>query len=190
LQAAQGTLHMRKLEPEAQQAAAELRRRQHTAGNVGELELSQEEAFYQKEKLNDARAEAAVVHGREQLNRLLGLWGEESGYWRVAETMPGLPDRDPDLDHVESLAIARRLDLVAAQKDALALEQAASLAGVTRILPAVQAGVSATRDPEGTRVVGPDLTVELPIFDPGQARAARITAALRQAQARQQQLAV
>src|SRR2546430_2468517 len=61
LQAAQATLHMRQLVLEAQQAAAELRRRQYTAGNVGDLELSQEEAFYQQEKLNVARAEAAVL---------------------------------------------------------------------------------------------------------------------------------
>src|SRR5207237_9444001 len=126
----------------------------------------------------------------EQLNRLMGLWGEESASWRVTETMPELPDRDPDLGHIESLAVARRLDLVAAQKEALALEQAASLSGVTRILPAVQAGVSTTRDSEGTRVVGPDLTVELPVFDQGQARAARIAAQIRQARARQQELAV
>jgi len=190
LQAAQATLHMRQLVLEAQQAAAQLRLRQYTAGNVGDLELSQEEAFYQQEKLNVVRAEAAVLHGREQLNRLLGLWGEESASWRVAETMPELPDREPDLDHVESLAVGRRLDLAAAQKEVLALEQAASLGGVTRVFPAVQAGVSTRRDAEGTRVVGPDLTVELPIFDQGQARAARIAAELRQARAKQQELAV
>src|SRR5437764_1320477 len=82
---------MRRIVLDAQQASAELRRRQHAAGNVGDLELAQEEAFYQQEKLDVVRAEAAVVRGREQLNRLMGLWGAESGFWQVVETMPELP---------------------------------------------------------------------------------------------------
>jgi len=51
-------------------------------------------------------------------------------------------------------------------------------------------GVSTERDAEGTRVTGPELSVELPIFDQGQARAARILAQVRQARARQAELAV
>jgi cobalt-zinc-cadmium efflux system outer membrane protein len=58
------------------------------------------------------------------------------------------------------------------------------------VLPVLQAGVSTARDPEGTRVTGPELSVELPIFDQGQARAARILAQVRQARARQAELAV
>jgi cobalt-zinc-cadmium efflux system outer membrane protein len=190
LQAAQATAQMRKLVLAAQQAAAELRRKQHAAGNIGDLELAQEEAFYQQEKLAVVVAEAEVLHGRERLNRLMGVWGEESASWRVAETMPELPAQEPDLSHIESLAVARRLDLAAARKEVATLEQAASLSGVTRAFPAVQAGVSTGRDPEGIWVVGPDLTLELPIFDQGQARVARIAAQLRQARARQQELAV
>ena len=71
-----------------------------------------------------------------------------------------------------------------------ALEQAARLAGLTRYLPALQLGVSTERDAEGTRVTGPELSVELPIFDQGQARLARLAATLRQAQARQAELEV
>jgi len=73
LQAAQATAKVRQLVLDAQQAAAELRRRQHAAGNVGDLELAQEEAFYQQSKLDFARGRTQVLEQRERLNRLLGL---------------------------------------------------------------------------------------------------------------------
>ena len=190
LQAAQAAIALRRLGLEAQAAAAELRRRQQAAGNIGELDAIEEEAFYQQGKLELARGEAQVAEQRERVNRLLGLWGEESASWKVDDTMPALPEQDPPLEQVEALAVARRLDLAAARSEAHALEEVASLAGVTRLLPALQLGVSTERDPEGTRVTGPQLSVELPIFDQGQARVGRIEAQLRQAQAREAELAV
>ena len=190
LQAAQAMVEVRRLVLEAQGAAAELRRRQHEAGNVSELDLVQEEAFFGQGKLDFARAETLVLDDRERLNRLLGLWGPDAASWKVANLVPDLPDTDPALEHIESLAVERRLDLVAARSEARALEEAASLTGVTRLFPAVQVGVSTEHDPEGNRVTGPELSVELPIFDQGQARAARLRSQLRQAQARQAEMAV
>ena len=190
LQAAQATAKVRQLVFDAQQAAAELRRRQYAAGNVGDLELAQQEAFYQQAKLDIARAQTLVLEQRERVNRLLGLWGEESASWKVADELPVLPAAEPALEHVESLAVARRLDLAAAHSEALALEQAASAAGITRFFPAVEVGVSTERDAEGRRVTGPSVALELPLFDQGQARTARLAAQVRQARAREAELAV
>jgi len=190
LQAAQATAKVRQLVFDAQQAAAELRRRQYAAGNVGDLELAQQEAFYQQAKLDIARAQTLVLEQRERVNRLLGLWGEESTSWKVADELPVLPAAEPALEHVESLAVARRLDLAAAHSEALALEQAASAAGITRFFPAVEVGVSTERDAEGRRVTGPSVALELPLFDQGQARTARLAAQVRQARAREAELAV
>ena len=190
LQAAQATAQMRKLVLDAQAAATELRKRQRAAGNVGELDLLQEEAFFQQGTLEVARAEAQVLDDREHVNRLLGLWGEESASWRVDATLAPLPAEDPDLAHVESLAVTQRQDLAAARSEHLALEEAASLSGVTRVFPAIQASVSTERDAEGHRVTGPGISLELPLFDQGQARVARVRAQLRQAQAREEELAV
>src|SRR6266852_6090382 len=188
LQAAQATAKVRQLVLDAQQAAAELRRRQHAAGNVGDLELVQEEAFYQQAKLDLARAQTQVLEQR--VNRLLGLWGEESNSWKVPDELPVLPAAEPALEHVESLAVARRLDLAAAHSEAHALEQAASAAGITRFIPALGVGVSTERDAERTRVTGPSVTLELPLFDQGQARVARLAAQVRRARAREAELAV
>lgn len=190
LQAAQATVEVRKLVLEAQSAAAELKTRQRAAGNIGDLDVLQEQAFLEQGKLDLGRAELQAVEQREQLNRLLGLWGPDSASWKVGSKLPDVPQQDPSLEHVESLAIGRRLDLLAVRAEGQALEEAASLTGVTRALPVLQAGVSTGRDAEGTRVTGPELSVELPIFDQGQARAARVLAEVRQARARQAELAV
>ena len=190
LQAAQATVEVRKLVLEAQSATAELRTRQRAAGNVGDLDVFQEQAFFEQSKLDLARLEQQAVEQREQVNRLLGLWGPDSATWKIESKLPDVPEQDPSLEHVESLAIGRRLDLLAVRAEAQALEQAASLAGLTRALPALQAGISIARDAEGTSVTGPELSLELPIFDQGQARAARVLAQIRQARARQAALAV
>lgn len=190
LQAAQAMVEVRRLVLEAQGAAAELRRRQHAVGNVGELDLVQEQAFFEQGKLDLARAEARVLDDRERVNGLLGLWGTDTTSWKVESLLPDLPEAEPPLEHVESLAVARRLDLAAARSEVHALEEVASLTGVSRVFPAVQVGVSTEHDPEGNHVTGPELSVELPIFDQGQARVARVLSRLRQAQARQAELAV
>ena len=190
LQGAQATVEVRKLVLEAQSAAAELRARQRAVGNVSDLDVIHEQAFFEQGKFDLGQAEEQVVAQREQVNRLLGLWGPESASWKVESKLPDLPEKDPPLDHVESLAIGRRLDLLAVRAEGQALEEAASLTGVSRVIPALQAGVSTGRDAEGTRVTGPELSVELPIFDQGQARTARILARVRQARARQAELAV
>jgi outer membrane protein, heavy metal efflux system len=190
LQAAQATVEVRKLVLEAQSAAAELRARQRAVGNIGDLDAIQEQAFFEQSRLDLGRAELQTLEQREQVNRRLGLWGADSASWKVESKLPDMPEQDPSLDHVESLAIGRRLDLIAVRAEAQALEEAASLTGVSRVLPALQVGVSTGRDAEGNRVTGPELSVELPIFDQGQARAARILAEIRQTRARQTELAV
>ena len=190
LQAARSAVEVRKLVLEALGAAAELRARQRAAGNIGDLDVMQEQAFFEQSKLDLGRAELQAAEQREQVNRLLGLWGPDSASWKVESRLPDVPEQDPSLDHVESLAIGRRLDLAAVRAEGQALEEAASLTGVTRAIPALQAGVSTGRDAEGNSVTGPELSLELPVFDQGQARAARILSELRQARARQAELAV
>src|SRR5882762_935111 len=52
LQAAQATVEVRKLVLEAQGAAAELRVRQRAVGNVSDLDVIQEQAFFEQSKLD------------------------------------------------------------------------------------------------------------------------------------------
>ena len=127
---------------------------------------------------------------REHLARLLGVFGPEAAF-KTSEILPELPGGEPALEGLESIAIERRLDLAAARAEREVVAGLLSTARGTRFLPGVQIGVATQREtPEGIRSTGPTLSLELPIFDQGQARLARLEAQARQAEARLDDLAV
>jgi cobalt-zinc-cadmium efflux system outer membrane protein len=165
---------------EAAQAAAELATDQHDAGNINDLALTQERSMYEQAALDLERDELALTEARESLNRLLGLWGPRTS-WQLAEALPDLPASDPPLDHLESLAVAQRLDVRAARLQSLLLWNALELAKNSRYFGFVNVGVHAHQDPDGARLLGPTLSLELPIFDQRQALIARLEAQYRQA---------
>lgn len=189
LQASQQLLAVRRMLVEASEASAELARRQRTAGNISELDLASEEAMYQQERLDVARAEAEVLGNRERMNRLLGLWGRRTE-WTLADKLPELPAQDPSLERLETTAIAQRLDLAAARKETEALERSLGLARGARWIGSVEVGAITERDSDGQRLTGPSLSVEVPLFDQHQASIARLEAQWREARWRQDALAV
>jgi cobalt-zinc-cadmium efflux system outer membrane protein len=164
-------------------AAAELSQRQFEAGNVSELDRASERAAYVEVKLELRREEIELLEARERINRLLGLWGETTS-WRFAESLPALPLTEPELDHLESFAMRQRLDVTVARRRAALFAKAVDLARSTRFLGRLEVGVDAHQDPEGSRVFGPNLVIELPIFDQRQAAIARLEAQRRQQERR------
>jgi cobalt-zinc-cadmium efflux system outer membrane protein len=86
------------------------------------------------------------------------------------------------LEHIEATAIRQRLDVAAARKQVLLMANAVSLATTSRLTGLVQVGVHVHQDPDGPRVWGPTLDLELPIFDQRQAVIGRLEAQQRQAQ--------
>lgn len=183
VQADQGARDLDETLLESAQASSELARRQYEAGNISELTYQTQASFAEQARLDLARAEMKRVESREALNRLLGLWGTDTA-WTLPDGLPELPHEEIALDHLESLAVGQRLDLRAAQSQAKALLEAATLARKTRFTPNVDLGVRADKDAEGSRTLGPTLGVELPLFDHGQGRVARLEALARQAQDR------
>jgi cobalt-zinc-cadmium efflux system outer membrane protein len=165
---------------EAAQAAAELATRQHEAGNINDLALTQERSMYEQAALDLERDELALTEARESLNRLLGLWGPRTS-WRLAEPLPDLPSSDPPLEHLESFAVDERLDVRAARFQSLLLWNALELAKNSRYFGFIDVGVHTHRDSDGARLLGPTLSLELPIFDQRQALIARLEAQYRQA---------
>lgn len=170
-------------------ALSELARRQREAGNINDLDLSMEIDAALTARANVARSDGELLLSRERLARLLGVYGGEAAF-TTAEMLPELPEADPPLDQLESVAIARRLDLGAARAERDVLAGLLSTARGTRFLPGIQVGAATANDPEGNRVTGPTVSLELPIFDQGQARLARLEAQARQADARMEDLAV
>ena len=164
---------------EAGAAAAELSQRQFEAGNINELDEQTQRATYEQAKRDLAREEVDLLEARERVNRLLGLWGETTS-WRLAETLPPLPESEQNLEHLESLAICQRLDVAVARRQAALLSKAVDLARTSRLFGRIDVGVDMHRDPNGPLLLGPNLVIDLPIFDQRQAVIARLEAQRRQ----------
>ena len=183
VQANMKTAELERMVVQAAHAAADLADRQHRAGNITDLALAIEQATYQQTRLALAREELALARSREELDRLLGLWGPRTD-WTVAEDLPELPGVELRLDHLESAAIRQRLDVDAARKQAILMSNAVDLARTTRYFGVVEVGVHIHQDPDGPRLFGPTLSLQLPVFDQRQAVIARLEGQQRQAERR------
>ncbi len=173
----------------ATDAAAELAERQRAAGNLNRRDQNIQQAFYAQTLLDVAQAETQLASDRERLNRLMGLWGQDTR-WKVPARLPKVPDALPSVDQVEAQAIAQRLDLAAAKKDAEAAAQALNLTRQFRYLGPFGIGVAYKREPNGDKFAGPTVELGLPIFDQGQARVARAESEFNRSQERVVALAV
>lgn len=173
----------------AAQAAAELARRLAAVGNYSTLQHAQEQSFYADASLNLIRAEQARVQSREQLTRLLGLWGEQLDY-RLPERLPALPATVRVLPDVERQAMAERLDIQAVRLEAERLADNLGLNKTTRFINVLELGLVSNRSNEEPTQRGYEISVELPLFDWSGARVARAEAQYRQVLNRAAQTAI
>jgi cobalt-zinc-cadmium efflux system outer membrane protein len=188
-QAESRVVELRSTIAEAAHVAADLARRQHDAGNIDDFTFTQETTASEQASLDLEREKLQLVEKREALNGLLGLWGNETT-WTLTEPLADLPAGDPAPDHLESRAIASRLDVSAARKQAQLFENALSLAKGSRYFGLVQVGVRADKDAEGSVNLGPTLSLELPLFDQRQGLIGRLEAQYRQAERRLAKVAI
>lgn len=188
LQAAEQIRELWRTTGDAAQTSADLARRQREAGNITQLDLEHEQVLYEQARIELARSDAEVRALRERLNRLMGVWGEQTA-WTIAPHLPAAPDSDAIPAPLEATAIERRTDLAAAEAEIRAADRNASLARFAQF-PELRAGVHFEREPEGTRSSGPALELAIPLFDRGQASVDRARAQRRQAQDRRAALAV
>jgi len=167
----------------AAQRSFEMARRLHAAGNIGALELAHEQGQFEQTRIALADSETRVLVAREKLTELMGLWGKHTT-WKIPAQLPDVPQQEHGLEHLETFAIANRLDMAASRKEMEALAQALGVTIDWRYFGSVDVGISTERDTDGQWVVGPSLSLELPIFNQGQADIARRQSQLRQSQAR------
>jgi len=181
-QARQQLLDRLRVISETSETAVEFTKRLHDAGNTSDLELANQQGSYEQSRLEVAQTELQVRRDRERLNRLMGVWGTNTN-WTMGEHLPELPGSEGSLQNLESRAIAQRLDLQAARMRVDLIGQSLALRTKTRYAPAgIRIGVDTEREPDGQRVTGPILDLELPIFNQGQGEIAKLTAQYRQAQ--------
>ncbi len=189
VQAAQQTAELMRSIVEGAQAAALLAEKQYEAGNITPRVLASQRALSQQATLDLANDEQALLEHREHLNRLLGLWGAQVS-WRIAAPLAPITEDDPASAELERRALVQRLDVSAARQQLLLFENALSLAKTSRYTGIIDVGVHAHQDPDGPRLLGPTLALELPIFDQRQGTIARLEAEQRRARRRLDELAV
>ncbi|UCD80230.1 MAG: TolC family protein [Desulfobacterales bacterium] len=181
--AAKQVNQMRKLITEAAQHSYEMAGRLHGAGNISALALVNEQGQFEQTRIALAESETKLLTARERLTGLMGLWGRQTS-WKIPGQLPDLPPEEHHLEDLEAFAIANRLDIAASRKEMEALAQALGITIDWRYFGSVEVGVSAERDTDGQWVVGPELALELPIFNQQQADIARLESQLRQSQKR------
>jgi cobalt-zinc-cadmium efflux system outer membrane protein len=189
VQADQQLISRLKLIQETNTASLELAQKQYQAGNITDLALLQLQASYSQGRLDIAKAEADLRDKREELNRLLGLWGPQTGWQIQGDIMP-VPDSEFSVRGLESIAVAQRLDLRAAHRHLISVVTALGLTKIYRWVPVLEFGFAGERDVDGALNMGPSFRLEVPIFNQGQARIARARSELRRAENRLAALAV
>ncbi len=191
-QAAEVTVELQRALAQAAEVADELARRQLDAGNITPLDRELFAAGLDEARVELADATIAAVVAREDLNRLLGLWGKDVS-WSFADPLDEALPSDTDLRRLEEVGMANRLDLSAARFEVESVEYALQLRR-RGLIPQIDGDFVARNevgDDAGHEwVLGPGLSLELPIFDPGHADFARIRAYLRQAQHQLQHKAI
>ena len=190
LQADEQTLEMRRTVVQATEAGVDIATRQHDAGTLKTLDLANQQGFHDQAKLDMTRTDIQIVADRERLNRQMGLWGADT-MWKLPERLPELPESEIPMEHLESIAVSQRLDLAAARQETQVIAHALSLTRKYRYFYVFDVGVDSEHDvADDVNFTGPNLTLELPIFDRRQASISRLEAQLRQSLQRLASLAI
>jgi len=187
--AAQQTVNYAEQVRAAAEAAAELARRMALAGNFSKLDHAREQAFYADATAQLARSRQAALAAREQLTRMMGLWGNDIAY-RLPERLPDLPQTPRDIADIEQQAMRQRLDVQGAMQDAANLADALGLVKTTGYFSVLEAKYKRNSESGEPRQTGYEIELRLPIFDFGTARNARAEYSYMQAVHRTADLAV
>lgn len=156
----------------AAEASADLARRMAKTGNWPFLTMAREQAFYAEATAQLARARQAEVAARENLTRLMGLWGAQATY-ALPERLPELPASAREGGDLEAQALRERLDVQAARREAESLAESLGLTRVTRYVDLLEVGVLRKTETDQPVQRGWELELRIPIFDFGGARTAR-----------------
>lgn len=158
-------------------ASADLVRRLGETGSANQLEQARAAAALAETGAQLARARLAERAARERLVRALGLW-DQAAAMRIPDRLPPLPRQLEAADNVEAEAVSQRVDLAVARLEVTQVARSLDLTEATRFVSALElAGLGKLENDKGTQVNrgGPELEIELPIFDGGEVKLRRET---------------
>jgi outer membrane protein TolC len=159
-------------------AAAEVAEQQRQAGALGAREVSRHQAYLAETQTQLARSRQIAIAEREKLMRQLGLSKT------VQLVLPDLPTKQTDYPNIGSLALSQRLDIESAKQELDIAGQSAGVTNITRFINIQEIGIARERETGALDKRGPELCLELPIFDWGSARMARHGTMIREVQDR------
>lgn len=165
---------VRAADAEAAEASAELMARFHAAGNVSARELALARAEAGEARVEARRADEAVSTARVELQRLLGV-ALPAG-WTMPDGLPSSGVALPPLAQLQAQAAQQRLDLAAARGLVALLADSANTTRRLRWLGDFEVGIGYEREPDRSRLLGPTLSIQLPLFDRGDGQVARAEA--------------
>jgi cobalt-zinc-cadmium efflux system outer membrane protein len=165
----------------AQEATTELAVRQHSSGNISDLDLENEQSRYEQVKLDSAAAQLEELQVRERLITDLGL--VQRADLRLPDDFPPPAPSEMTADEVEAQVVGRRLDIQMATRE---IELARNALGLskTAVIDDLAVGAHHEREPDGKRTTGPAASIPIPIFNRGEAQKTRARAMVRQAEQR------
>jgi outer membrane protein TolC len=157
-------------------AGAELAQRLGETGALNKAGQAREFAFNAELAGQVAQARLNASRAKEELTRLMGLWGDDVNF-SVPDALPPLPRFVGAIGGIEAKALNNRVDLRIAKLDLEAQAAAFGLTDRTRLVTDLEliAGVELEREIEDGRKKiesSPQLELEfaIPIFDTGKAR--------------------
>jgi outer membrane protein TolC len=177
--AVQGLAYARQVAASAE-ASFELTGRMAQAGNLSQLDLARQQVFFAEASAAVARAGKRAVATRENLTRLMGLWGAGSRY-SLPDRLPDLPAGPENIDDIERIAIRERLDIQAAKVEAAQTASSLGLTRTTRFINVLDLGYVRNTSAGQPAAPGYAISLEIPLFDWSGARVARSEAIYMQA---------
>ncbi|RJG04538.1 TolC family protein [Noviherbaspirillum sedimenti] len=159
----------------AAEASAELARRMAQVGNFSKLDQAREQAFYADATAQIARARHNATAAREQLSRLMGVWGDKTAF-QLPDRLPDLPKAPDTINDAESQAMQQRLDIQMARRGAESTAQALGLSKASRFINVLDVGYASKSETGAPRGNGYEIALELPIFDWSGAKVAKAEA--------------
>jgi multidrug efflux system outer membrane protein len=192
--AAQQTARYMRDVKEAAEAGAELARRLARVGNWSRLHQAREQSFLTDATAQLARAEQAAFASREQLTRMMGLWGAQTNY-QLPDRLPDLPKAARELTDVEAQALGQRLDVRSATMEASYVANSLGFVKASGFIDALDVSYTHTTtfdNAASSRETkrGFEIELPLPVFDWGQARNARAQSVYMQSVAKVREVGV
>ncbi|MGO7049812.1 TolC family protein [Rhizobium johnstonii] len=157
-------------------AASELAQKLGETGAMTKGAQAREHVFVAELAGETAKARLAARLTKEELTRLMGLWGSDLDY-QVPNSLPSLPRAVVKRDTIEAEALRNRIDLQVAKLELEATARSYGLTGATRYVTDLEilTGLETEREIEdGDKKVDTtgfaELEFAIPIFDTGKAR--------------------